>query len=273
MHRVVAVFVASTVLLSLAAAASAQVTFLNTFGQAGDARVGFQRIGVTRGTGNFAYWDTEVILANLNRINNVSSVTVMTPFGPTKDANAFLRDPYLNTGIGDIGVGNGTSFGATDQWTQITFDKPIINSAGPDGFIAGLQFLWVTPNYSPMIISTSANNSYVFPTSGGFNGSETDPLAQYTYLSTVATPADLIAFTPQNSGSLIRPSYVIQTFDLSSMGVPLGGSVSSLYLQDWSGNGNGVIPTYVAGFPAVPEPAGLGLLAVGALALVRRRAM
>jgi hypothetical protein len=214
-------------------------------------------------------------MASLNRFNNIANQTVVTPFGPTKDANAFLRDPYLNTGFEYPGTGNGTSFGPTDQWTQITFDKPVINSVGPDGFIAGLQFLWVfepnPPSYSPMLIATSANNSYVFPTTGGFNGSETDPLAQYTYLSTVATPADLIAFTPQGSGSLVRPAYVIQTFDLSSMGVPLGSSVSSLYLQDWSGNGNGVIPTFIAGFPAVPEPASLALIAISALPLLLRR--
>jgi hypothetical protein len=199
MHRVTAAVI-GLLSLSLAGSAFGQVTFLNTFGQAGDARIGFQRIGVTRGTGNFAYWDTEVIMASLNRFNNIANQTVVTPFGPTKDANAFLRDPYLNTGFEYPGTGNGTSFGPTDQWTQITFDKPVINSVGPDGFIAGLQFLWVfepnPPSYSPMLIATSANNSYVFPTTGGFNGSETDPLAQYTYLSTVATPADADELPP-----------------------------------------------------------------------------
>jgi hypothetical protein len=134
-----------------------------------------------------------------------------------------------------------------------------------------MQFLWVTPNYSPLILSSSANHSYIFPTSGGMEGPETDPLEQYTYTTTVATPADLINFTPVASGSLVRPSWVVQTFDLSSMGVAPGASVSSLYLQDWSGNGNSVFPTFIAGFPAVPEPASIGALSMAVLALGRRR--
>ena len=275
--RRLTLFFIGLVLVSLAVPASAQITFVDYGGFAGDPRVIFSRIGVTRGAQNYAYRDNEVIMPSLTAFpaNGLSNLRVLTPFGATKDAHAFLRDLYLNTGVADFGTGNGTSFGPSDQWTQLTFDKPIINSTGPDGFIASLGFEWLqapanTMTWQP-IISTSPGNSYVFPSTGAFFGSNTDPLPYYSYLQTVTTPAQLMTFSNQHSGSLIDPSWALQTFDLSSMGVPLGGSVSTLYLQDWSGNNNGVHVTFIAGFPAVPEPASIGLLSVAALTLGRRR--
>lgn len=271
--RFVAVLVTLLVSLSLASAASAQITFVNYSGQAGDPRVIFSRIGVTRGAQNYAYWDTEVIMPSLTAFpaNGLSNLRVLTPFGATKDAHAFLRDPYLNTGVTGFGTGDGTSFGASDQWIQLTFDKPIVNSTGPDGFIATLGFEWISQATYQPIISTSPGNSYVFPSSGAFFGSNTDPLPYYSYLSTLTTPSQLLTFNNQNTGSLIDPSWALQTFDLSSMGVPLGNSVSTLYLQDWSGNGNSVDVMFLAGFPAVPEPATVGLLTIGLLAIGWRR--
>ncbi len=265
-------FVTASLLLvllaSLAPAASGQgVTFMNYSGSAFDDRIGFQQIGVTRGASSYAYGDNEVIMPSLNRINNIESVTLFTPDGPTKDANAFLRDNYLNTGL-LLGVGDGSSLGPNDQWTLLTFDSPIVNSDGPDGFVATLQFLWVAPNLSPLILSASAGHSQVMPGSGGFNGSVTDPLEDYSYVVPVATPADLVNNTPVPSGSVIRPTWVVQTFDLSAMGIAPGASVSQLYVQDWSGNGNTVELMFIAGFPPVPEPGSLWLLAAATVALV-----
>src|SRR5262249_54658303 len=96
----------TVVFISAAAAtASAQVTSITYYTLAGDDRVGFQSLGLTRGALNMVYFNTDVIMPSLNRINNVANVTVATPDGPTKDANAFLRDPYLNTGLESPGVG------------------------------------------------------------------------------------------------------------------------------------------------------------------------
>jgi hypothetical protein len=260
------VWVAVLVALGLANHVGAQITFVNYTNSGTDARIGFQRIGVTRGGSNFAYWDTEVIMASLNRINGQSNVTVITPGGPTKDANAFLRDAYLNTGIESIGIGTGLTAG--DQWTQITFDQPIVNSAGPDGFVATEQFPDIV--IVPLRLATPANHSVTLTGSTAMVGSSNSLLPQYTYLTPVATPADLTNATPNPSGSLVNPSWVIETFDLSSMSVPMGQSVSSLYLQKLSNNG-GAFPTFIAGFPAVPEPSTFACLIAGLICTCARR--
>lgn len=113
----------------------------------------------------------------------------------------------------------------------------------------------------------------MLPQVGGLIGTETHPLEQYIYWSGASTPADLPMQTPQFAGSLVRTTWVIQTFDLTTMGIAPGVSISTLYLQDWSGWGNPVYPTFLAGFPAVPEPSAMALSdsALLALLLVARR--
>jgi hypothetical protein len=248
------IVLAAAIATLVPAPAIAQITFLNYSGVAGDARVSFQRVGVTRGSSNYAYWDTEIILPRLNRVNYAtpnSQVNVLTPSTAPHDGDVLLRDLYLNTGISRPGAGDGTSFAASDNWTQVTFDKPIVNSPGPDGVLATLQFLWVTPNYFPAMISTSAGHSYLFPKSGGFAGGESNP-NQYLYPAGVYTPDAMLTTTPVIAGGLNRPTWVLQAFDLSTMGIAAGASVSSLYLQEWSGNnGNGSPISFVAGFPPV----------------------
>jgi hypothetical protein len=59
--------------------------------------------------------------------------------------------------------------------------------------------------------------------------------------------------------------------DLSSVGVPLGGSISSIRFQTLAGGTGRLDPVMVVGLPAVPEPAGITIIfAVVAAAATRQ---
>lgn len=264
---------ACTFALAAQGRAASNIWYFNTSTTGGQNPLwSLERIGVFRNSVGYSYYFSDLILPNISAINNVSNVTVLTPGLTTRDGAAFLRDSYLNTGLSSPGVGNGSSFTAADHWTRISFDAPVVNSDGPDLLVVSLFPLWAADVASPYIISTSAGHSHVGETTYESSGSATPSITQYMYTSSVTTSSDLLSKSVTNAGSLVNHNYILQTLDLSSMGVGAGQSVQELYVQDWSGNGNGFSPSLIAGFPTVPEP-GIATLGAGIslMALWRRR--
>ena len=210
-----------------------------------------ESISVTRDGQSYTYEFNQLLLPRLVVNNPAGLLTIVTHGATIKDADMFLRDQYLNTGTLDIGDGNGASFGAGDKWTLLSFDPPLVNEEGPDGFVVTLQSLDIVLSYSPWLLATSAGNFQVGAGSGGLVGTKSDSLPMYTYITQVSTPQDLLDKTPVASGWLNNQTWVMQEFDLQSMGVAPGAQVDALYVQDWAANGNGSYPMMIAGFPSL----------------------
>jgi hypothetical protein len=268
---------AVAVVLFVSGSARAQsVTFIEYGGQAGDNRISFQRVGVQRGAGSYAYRFNEMILPTISAINVPGSfrTLVMSHGSFTQAPNGFLRDQYINTGMWTPGVGNGTAFTASQEWTWLTFDRPVVNSAGPDLLVFSLDFPQLATNPSSYILSTGTA-SYTDTTAADWVGSASESVPYYGYDGGATSPSDFLTKTPFQSGGLGNDEFdthwVLQMVDLSSLGIGANQSVTSLYLQDNAANGNGFFPQMVVGLPAVPEPAGLGLLAVAGAGLLARR--
>lgn len=238
-------------------------------------------VSVTRGSaGTFTYVPSQLTNVELTDVASfatpllVPGLNAAVPVPGTRAS--LLEDWRLDSGVIEP---FSTSGGAFDSF-EVTFLSPVVNSAGEDilVFDAGAQettFFYINDDdsaagnaSSPQRVapanfsSTLLNVNYsLFSYNDGLgNGSQSQNVDS---LEELESPT---GFTFNSNGTGAGVAAV--GLDLSNFGVPLGGTVSSIRFQSVSGR---IDPVVIVGLPAVPEPAGLGVLATGALLLRRRR--
>lgn len=228
-------------------------------------------VSVTRGgAGTFTYVPSQLIGMDLTDVDAFSEV-LLVPRGESLPAQG-LRATMIEDGRLDTGVVNiTTTNGSEDRSLQATFTQPVINSTGDDIILFDLNGQdsirwWTTDRASGANVLTA---SFAGPLLTGM------PYTTYSYVpnsSNVLGLEDLESpeedWGPASDGT---GSVFAVGLDLSTLGVPLGGSVSSIRLQSLANQGGRIDPLLIAGLPVVPEPAGMALLAVAAGGMMHRR--
>jgi hypothetical protein len=252
--------------LGVAGGTQAGTSYVNT--QSGGiygSQIALDRFGMNRNGLSYSYSYSDLILPTITAIRQ-NDAPVIATYGTTySDRNLFLRDRFLSTGLWNLPQGDGTKFDSTTQWMQITFDKPVVNSDGEDVVLFRLDWPEFMVNGPiPVRLSLDASHTILTSSSRDLVGAAMPHLPDYGYPAGPYTdPAVFGTATTTFGGYLANPTWIVQSIDLSNLGVLPGGSVSSLYLQQK--NNNNTDPMLIAGLPAVPEPSMLGL---GALASV-----
>jgi hypothetical protein len=261
--------------LTVPSGASASVIGV-TIADASSGNYTLTSVSVTRGAaGTFTYVPGQLTGVDLTDVD-----AFQTPLLVQRNASlpapgtraTLIEDGRLDTGVVNITTTNGTP----DRSVEVTFASPVVNSAGEDILLFdingddGVRF-WInddrtnqgftltTANYSADLLTGMPYTSYNYA-----NGSDQD----INDLAELESPTGF--GTPTNASASINALGL----DLSSVGVPLGGSVTSIRFQSVAGAGGRVDPVLVAGLPAVvPEPATAVLLALTAsgATLGRRR--
>ena len=238
-------------------------------------------VSVTRASaGTFTY-----VPANLTNVQLTDVASFATPLlvpglnaaVPAPGTRAsLLEDWRLDSGVIEP---FSTAGGALDSF-EVTFLNPVVNSAGEDilVFDAGAQettFFYINNDDSAAGDAGSpqrlapANFSSTLVNVNYSLFSYNDGLGSGSASQNVDTLEELespTGFTFSSNGTQV--GIAAAGLDLSNFGVPLGGTVSSIRFQAVSGR---IDPVLIVGLPAVPEPAGLGLLAAGSLLLRRTR--
>lgn len=230
-------------------------------------------VSVTRGgAGTLTYEPFQLTGVALTDVD-AFDIPLLVPRGGALPAAgsraALLQDNRLDTGVINITTTNGTA----DRSVEVMFAAPIVNSAGEDILIfeAGGDdsIRWWIDN-------DRTNKSADLATAAYSGNLLTVPFSRYRYrngadgnllsLADLETAADRYAFADDNGGTINALG-----LDLSSVGVPLGGSVTSIRFQSLANGGGRIDPVLIVGLPAVPEPATAASLATLALAAARRR--
>ena len=231
-------------------------------------------VSVTRGSaGTFTYVPSQLIGVHLMNVD-AFQIPLLVPRGqplPVPGMRAaLLEDMRLDTGIINITTTNAVA----DRSVEITFASPVVNSDGGDlllfdlGGDDGIRF-WVNDNrnepdsqdvpasaFSPNLLTGMPYTLFGYDNSGDrdING-----LGELGSTSGFFHNADSSA----NVKAL--------GLDLSQVGVPLGGSITSLRFQSFAGSDR-ADPLLLVGLPAVPEPGGAIWIAAGlGLTFSRRR--
>jgi hypothetical protein len=262
----------AALLLAGAAAASASVLGV-TVADASTGDYTLTSVTVNRsGAGTFTYLPGQLTGVDLTDVD-AFSVPILVPNGASLPAAGtratLIEDGRLDTGVINVTTINGTP----DRSVELTFDQPVVNSAGADilvfniGNDDGIRW-WINDD--------RAGQSADLPSSSlSANLLSGITLTQYKYLpnggnilSLDDLESDASNFAFDSDGSSTVNAFEL---DLSSVGVASGASVNSIRLQSLTSGGR-ADPVLVAGLPAVPEPASLALAgSAAAVTLLGRR--
>lgn len=264
--------------LALAASGASAAVIGATVADASSGDYTLTSVSVTRsGAGTFTYTPAQLIGIDLTDVDayQIPLLTQANSSLPAPGTRATLiEDGRLDTGVINITTTNGTP----DRSVEVTFARPVVNSAGEDillfevGGDDNIRF-WInndrtsqsadlttgaysTPLLTGVPFTLFSYNDAGDQDIGGSNGE--------SGLAELESPTGF-SFNANSSGAIEALG-----LDLSSVGVPLGGSVRSIRFQSLTGGGR-LDPVLIVGLPAVPEPAGVALLGVAALALRRGR--
>ncbi len=235
-------------------------------------------VSVDRGpAGIFTYLPhqlTGVTLTDVDASWTPLLVSRGAPVPPVGSRASVLEDWRVDTAITEVTSTNGSA----DRSMEVTFTRPVINSDGPDilffEFGGNEPIRWWINNdrdNQSAIVQTSAYSSVLM---------QGIPYTQYAYNNNGDRAIDSLekletTTVGWSSGTNGSGGLFALSLDLSTLGVPLHGSVTSIRFQTQAvaGSSARVDPALIVGLPAVPEPAGIALIGLAATALgCRRRA-
>ena len=252
--------VAAAVITFASATAEAQINSVTTTGSGQNDKIALDHINLFRGSTAFSYEFDDLILGHITAVNipGPSRTVILSADGypPTGAPDGLVNDAFLNTGLHTPGLGDG-SFLPGDEYTEYTFNQPIVNDSGADLLLSFITFdfgsfesqpgpYWLTPNGgSPTQINRAAD----------IDLSPVDGIPQFRLLAGGPTqPSHFLATNAQSTGSLgtataiPRPS--LHIVDLTALGVAQGSSIESLRIWDDNlSNGNTIYTMLIAGFP------------------------
>ena len=267
--------VAAVLAVIAAAAPHASATTIGvTVADASTGNYTLTSVSVTRGAaGTFTYVPSQLIGVDLTDVDAFQT-PLLVPNGSSLPAPGtratLLEDGRVDTGVVNITTTNGTP----DRSVELTFNTPVVNSAGEDlllfemGGDDPIRF-WVNNNrnepdsedFSTATYSDNLLTGVPFSLISYNNSGDQD-------INSLAELESDVGFTAPVAGSGNLRALGV---DLSLLGVPAGESISSIRFQTIAGAGR-VDPVMVAGLPAVPEPTGSTcLIAAAVVAAVRRR--
>jgi hypothetical protein len=232
-------------------------------------------VSVTRaGAGTFTYVPSQLIGVDLTDVDAFQTPLLVQNGSslPAPGTRAtLLEDGRLDTGVINITTTNGTP----DRSVEVNFLTPVINSAGEDlllfdmGGDDPIRF-WVNNNRNEPDSEDFATTSFSDNLLSGV------PHTLYSYnnggdqdINSLAELESAVGFSgPVGGSGAIRALGV----DLSLLGVPAGGSISSIRFQSIAVSGGGrADPVMIVGLPAVPEPTGFACVVAAAIGLAVRR--
>ncbi|HEV2294685.1 MAG TPA: PEP-CTERM sorting domain-containing protein [Tepidisphaeraceae bacterium] len=165
--------------------------------------------------------------------------------------------------------------GGTLDSFEVTFDKPVVNSVGEDILafdVGGLETTFFYINNDDSQAGNTASPQRVAPADFARNLLQVN-YSLFSYnnggdqnVNDLAELESPVGYAFLSNGTGVGVSAV--GLDLTDFGVAPGATISSLRFQAVSGR---IDPVLIVGLPAVPEPAGMALLSLGGLALLRRK--
>lgn len=259
--------------VALAGSSASAAVIGATVADASSGNYTLTSVSVTRtGAGTFTYLPSQLIGVDVTHVD-LFQTPLAVPRGASLPAPGtratLLEDNRLDTGL--INVTRTTA--TADRSLEITFLQPVINSAGEDILIFELGgdegFRW-------WINDDRAGQGADATAAGYSNNLLTGvPYSQYSYDNAgdrdINDLAELESTTGWISGSDASGNIRAIGLDLSAVGVPLGGSVTSIRLQTLQAHTTRADPVLIVGLPVVPEPASLALVGLAAAAMTGRR--
>jgi hypothetical protein len=242
--------------VAAATATPARATLLGvTVADASSGNYTLTSLSLTRGSGGtLTYLPGQLIGVDLTDVAAVQ-LPLAVQSGASLPATG-TRAALLEDGRLDTGVINPFSTGAAPEDSfEVTFRSPVVNSAGDDLVVLEIGTgdptrFWVNNDRTGHGVDVAASN---------FTGSLLSgmPFTLYSYnnagdqnVNDLAELESSVGFTfnKNDTGTIAGIA-----LDLSSFGIPLGSSVSSLRFQS-IGATSRIDPVYIAGLPPVPVP-------------------
>lgn len=258
-----------------AAASSASAAVIGaTVADASSGDYTLTSVSVDRGANIYTYVPSQLTGVDLTDVASFAT-PLLVPGNNASLPAPGTRATLLEDGRLDSGVIEPFSIaGGTLDSFEVTFLQPVVNSDGEDILvfdIGGLETTFFYINDDDSQASNAASPQRVVP------GDFATNLLQVNYslfsydnggdrnVNDLAELESPVGYAFFSNGTGVGVSAV--GLDLTDFGVAPGGTISSIRFQAVSGR---IDPVLIVGLPAVPEPAGLALLGVGALALLRR---
>lgn len=240
-----------------------------TVADATTANYNLTSVTVDRGSaGSITYLPSQLTGVDLTDVA-AYSVPLMTQYNasiPAPGTRAtLLEDNRLDTGV----TSPVTYLNSIDLAFEVTFLRPVVNSTGDDivlftlGSNTTTQFYINNDKSQYANVVMDANSPKVV---SGVTVGRIGYKNPSTSSTTVYDLAELESPTGYFFATTLTYDVYAASIDLSSFGVPLGGSVSSLRFQAVS---NRISPVYIAGLPAVPEPTALIWMVAASAGLLR----
>ena len=260
-----------------AAAPAAAAVIGATVADASSGDYTLTSVSVTRsGAGTFTYVPSQLTGVDLTDIAAVS-LPILVPGTNASIPAPGTRATLLEDGRLDSGVLSPFSAGNPPLNSfEVTFLQPVVNSAGEDIVVFEIGAL-----ESTLFFINNDNN-----TTDGIDRHEQIDAADF---ATNLLQVNYSLFSYNNGGDQTvddlgelesATGYAFDSngvgvgvsavgLDLSDFGVAPGATIASLRFQ--SINTNRIDPVFIAGLPAVPEPAGVAVLGLSGIALLKRR--